>query len=188
MKLKTLLLSSLLYFSLALAIAQAKQVTIQNLLAVELADWDGDASRDRAVLARPENPDEEGAVLYIYLSNNEKLIEKKNIAWVGLMWGTIPTLSVNKSGSLLVHSMNESIGRNRWSQKLTLSYRKNRFIVSGYSYSSRDTLKIDEGVSVCDVNLLTGKGVLNGKPFRIAKQKRSLKDWNDDFIPKKCMD
>ncbi len=172
---------------------QATQVTIKNLFAVEISDWNNDGSMDKAVLARSENKNnidnDDGAVLYIYLSNDHQgtLITKKNIAWAGALWGTTPTLSLNKSGSLLIHSMNESIGRNRWNQKLTLSYRNNKFIVSGYNYASYDTL-VKDSQFTCDVNLLTGKGKLNDKTFHIAKQKIALEDWNEKLIPKKCLE
>jgi len=188
MKLRTSLLWIIIFsFSLVFSTAQATQVSIKNLLAIEISDWNGDASKDKAVLALPENKADEGVVLYIYLSDDKQgtLIEKKNIAWAGSMWGTSPTLSVNKSGSLIVQSMNEAIGRNRWHRDLILSYRNNKFIVSGYRYTSHDTLKVDSQF-YCDVNFLTGKGIVNGKAFRVDKKKRLLKDWSEDKIPKEC--
>ncbi|OJJ09131.1 hypothetical protein BKI51_21905 [Alphaproteobacteria bacterium AO1-B] len=45
-------------------------------------------------------------------------------------------------------------------------------MVGGYTYSFYDTLAVDANGDVltgeCDVNLLTGKGFKDGKPFRTS--------------------
>lgn len=181
---QNLILTTLLFLLTPFVTTQAAEETkFENLFSVVIAEWDGDGSMDKAVLAKSNDDD---AALYIYLSNNNgKVIKKRNLVWYGAMWGTFPKLSINKSGSLIVHSMNDSIGRNRWSQKLTISYRKKRFIVSGYSYTSYDTLRRNSR-SECDANLLTGKGMKNGKPFRFKTRTRPLKTWTDEQIPKQC--
>ena len=181
-----IIVSMCFLFSLS-GMAQAADIKVKNLIAVKISDWNKDGFMDKAVLALPRNRFDYGAVLYIYLSGkkNKTVLRKKNIAWFGAMWGTVPKLSINRSGSLIVHSMNEAVGRNRWSKKLTISYRKKQFIVSGYSYSSYDTLKRNSH-SECDVNLLTGKGKKNGKYFRFKVRKRTLKTWTDKQIPTQC--
>ena len=163
-----------------------KMVSVKKVIAVLTADLNKDGGFDRVVLTHPSN--NEDATLYIYLSNNNKMtlaIKKKNIAWVGGLWGTLPSLHVNKSDSLIIHSENSAIGRNRWEKKLTISYRKKKLIVSGYTYSSYDTLKRNSHFE-CDVNLLTGKGYKNEKAFKITPQRILLKNWNEHKIPKQC--
>ena len=143
----------------------------KNILSVVTTDWNGDGSFDRAVLAFSKDDPSE-TELFIYLSdlsrNGMKLaVHKKNIAWLGALWGTLPSLEMNKSGSLIVTSLNDSIGRNRWTQKLTIAYRNNIFVVAGYTYVSYDTLDPKNNLS-CDVNLLAGNGKRNAKSFKLS--------------------
>lgn len=84
----------------------------------------------------------------------------------GGMAGTESTLSVSKTGALEINQQNESVGRDRWTRTLTVSYRRGQYVVSGYTYTFRDTLNPNAGGS-CDYNLLTGKGQRNGRPVRI---------------------
>ncbi|MCK5897231.1 MAG: hypothetical protein KAG20_10510 [Cocleimonas sp.] len=165
-------------------------VKINNILSFLTADLNKDGSLDRIALVQPDNNEDEDAGLYIYLSDGETTqlaLHKKNFIWAGASWGTLPSLTTNQSDSLLIHSENSAIGRNRWKQKLTVSYRKKQFIISGYSYTSYDTLDPDNTLN-CDVNLLTGKGILNDKAFKIPIKKISLTDWGQANIPKQCQE
>lgn len=138
-----------------------RHVSPENVLSAVTAEWNNDGYFDRSVLVLSESDPSE-TELFIYLSDpSEKrlklAVHKKNIAWVGSLWGTLPSLETNKKGSLVITSANDSIGRNRWIHKLTVAYRNNVFVVAGYTYVAYDTLdpkyKLD-----CDVNLLTGRG------------------------------
>ena len=173
--------------NLFMQVQASEKVEISHLLAIEISDWNHDGSMDKAVLALAEKEDDDGATLYIYLSDDDggSTLVKQNIAWAGAMWGTVPNLSINKSGLLEIHSMNEAIGRDRWHLTLTVSYREKEFIVSGFRYSSYDTLDHDNQHE-CHVNLLNGKGEKDDKPFKIKLKKYRLVDWNDDQVPKKC--
>mgnify|MGYP000218135693 CR=1 FL=1 len=151
-------------------------------------DWNDDGGMDSAILVSPDNEDED-AGLYIYLEedNNAQFeIFKPNLAWSGMLWGTKPSLGLTASGSLQVLSQNQAIGRNRWSQKLTIAYRNKHFIVAGYTYEAYDTLEPETGEISCDVNLLTGKGVRDGKSFKTKKMKIKLADWTHESAPKQC--
>ena len=92
---------------------------------------------------------------------------KKGVAFSGSMWGQLPSLDVNGKGSLLIKSGNQSIGRDRWTQTLTVLYRNMEFLIGGIAYTARDTLDPKGGGS-CDLNLLTGKGLRNGKPVDVT--------------------
>lgn len=87
---------------------------------------------------------------------------------------TQPQLALNKSQSLLVTQNNEHYpSRNQWARTLTISYIQGKYVISGFTYSSYDKLD-PKPKTTCDYNLLTGKGVLNGKSVRIRTKAISL--------------
>ena len=159
-----------------------------KVLGFVIGDWNDDGGMDRAILVAPDNEDDDVG-LYIYLQDDDNSSQlelyKPNLVWSGAMWGNMPSLSVTSSGSLQVLSQNQAIGRSRWSQKLTVAYRNNHFVVAGYTYDAYDTLDLNAGLN-CDVNLLTGKGVKNKISFRIAKQNIKLADWTEESVPEPC--
>jgi len=81
----------------------------------------------------------------------------------GIVWsggiGQKPELELASNGSVRLISMNEAIGRNRWHLTLTIAFRQGRYMVAGYTYGWYDTLN-NEDNGICDLNLLTGKGIL----------------------------
>lgn len=170
-------------------VSESHRINPANVLSVVTNDWNNDGGMDRAVLVAPDNQDDD-AGLYLYLSDSaspppQLNIFKPNLAWSGVLWGTIPRLALGKSGSIEVHSMNESIGRNRWTQKLTIAYRKGAFVVAGYTYESYDTLDLNYSFS-CDINLLTGKGLKNNKPVKTSQPIVKLADWSNASLPDVC--
>jgi hypothetical protein len=112
-------------------------------------------------------------------------LQKKNAAWRGMMWGTQPSLETTDKGALLLKSENDSIGRSRWSQVLTILYRQKEFVVAGVTFRSRDALDPNAWMA-CDLNLLTGQGVLNGKKIPVTTASQPLSAWNEDGPPKEC--
>jgi len=122
------------------------------------ADLTGDGFVDHAELS--ENIESGTADLNIWVRQGDGNLKLRSTAtslvWVGGI-GQQPALSVSARGSLLVHSMNESIGRNRWHQILTVAWRDDAFVLAGYTYESYDTLDLG-AAHKCDVNLLNGKG------------------------------
>ena len=151
-------------------------------------DWNKDGAKDQAILVGPNNGDDDVG-LYIFLEDNRNTpqlaIFKPNFVWSGAMWGNTPSLALNKAGSLQVLSQNQAIGRNRWAQKLTIAYRNKHFVVAGYTFDAYDTLDLNYSLS-CDVNLLTGQGVKNKKPFKTNAQSIKLADWSEKLIPAQC--
>lgn len=180
-----------LLFLPALAIAENK-VEPYRVLSVVTADWNGDGRKDRALLVG--NPEAATASLYIYLGTREGFDAVEFIpafVWSGSMWGQQPGLTVSESGSLLVHSLNIGMGRNRWEQTLTIAYRDARFVVAGFTFQYHDSLD-PEDHGFCDLNLLTGRGVvaLSGE----AEQEIDgiafggyVSDWHMDSFPGECM-
>lgn len=161
-----------------------------SVMSVVTADWNGDGSMDRAVLVEGDDDD---ANLYIYLASTgsdgterrDLALAKSGAAWRGLMWGTLPSLDTNQKGSLLLKSGNDAIGRSRWSQTLTITYRNKVFTIVGITFTSRDTLSPGAGGG-CDLNLLSGQGIQNGKKIKIAAKPIPLADWSDESLPKEC--
>lgn len=86
------------------------------------------------------------------------------LVWAGAMAGTIPSLGLTPAGSLQITHGNESIGRGRWQEVLTVAYRFDRLTLAGMTTSWFDTQDFDNTGS-CDVNLLTGRGVFEQKGF-----------------------
>ncbi len=145
---------------------------------------DGDINRFRAILVETE----EGGDLYVFTDAGEgwkQVAHAKDMVWRGAMYGQEPWMEANEHGSLKIYSENSAVGRNRWEQILTIAYRNGVFRVAGYTYSYYDTLDPDAN-GQCDVNLLTGKGVLNGKNFKTSLGALPVQDWTMDTRPPEC--
>lgn len=177
------LLAMMVAIMLGLPAAAGPLVSPGDVLAVVTHDWNDDGGQDRAVLVAGE----ETADLYIYLSTDTTderrlALHSRAIVWRGLAWGTQPGLSVNERGSLLVHAMNEAIGRNRWHQTLTIALRGRSFLVAGFTHQGYDTLDPDNQF-ICDINLFSGKGLLNGKPFQSTVRAMPADQWGAERGP-----
>lgn len=145
---------------------------------------DGDINRFRVILVETE----EGADLYVFTDAGEgwkQVAHAKDMVWRGGMYGQEPWMEATEHGSLKIYSENSAVGRNRWEQVLTIAYRNGVFRVAGYTYSYYDTLDPDAN-GQCDVNLLTGKGVLNGKNFKTSLSALPVQDWTMDTRPPEC--
>lgn len=182
-----------LILSPSVLFAQERMVFPSDVLSVITADWNKDGRKDRAVLMYNYGMGE--ADLVIYLGSQDAMVEHvfaPQIAWYGNMWGQQPSLTLNDTGSLLVHSLNIGIGRNRWEQTLTIAYRDEAFVVAGYTYSYHDSIT-PENYGDCDVNLLTGNGEVSIgegplRKFILGTTSTSLLDWNLDTYPKECFE
>jgi hypothetical protein len=146
------------------------------------ADLDGDEIPETYELRDNGQGSVDMAVLGI---GEERLVP--GIAWLGGMAGQEPELSVNHAGSLLVTSMNESIGRDRWRIVLTIAHRDGDLRVAGITYDWRDTLDPGTGWGQCDLNLLSGRGELETeagpRDIDVPVSAPLLWDWNDVDAP-----
>ncbi len=111
------------------------------------ADLDGDEVPETYEL----RDNGQGGVDLVVLGIGEERVVP-GIAWLGGMAGQEPELSVNYGGSLLVTSMNESIGRDRWRITLTVAHRDGDLRVAGITYHWRDTLEPETDWGLCDLN------------------------------------
>lgn len=186
---KKLLVAGLISLSLSVPCMAAEvSVNPADVFSAITLDMNNDGSPDRAVLVKSK--DDAAVDLLIYLGGSEanafKLaLNKPQIAWTGAMWGTLPSLATNNKDSLVINSENSAIGRDRWSQKLTVVYRNNQFIVAGYTTESYDTLD-PKAAKSCDINLLTGKGKKDGKAIEVKVKSPALQTWQENTGTSLC--
>lgn len=185
-------LAAALVFSIALpAAAMAADFPADRIVAMASGDWNKDGVADLAVIATPGDDSGDDNGLYVYLA---KPVENRltlalslpNSIWGNLtMYGQEPEVAALANGSFTLTTKNDSVGRDRWRQSLTVAYRNFDFIVAGYTYSAYDTLNPDGG-GECDLNVLTGKGKSSGRPVAGQAQFVLLKDWQDEIARSIC--
>ncbi|MEL6767191.1 MAG: hypothetical protein AAFP17_08425 [Pseudomonadota bacterium] len=146
-----------------------------DVIAALSDDLNGDGTADRAMLV--DDPEDSTATLLVFTGQLSgpgfaPALEAIGIAWSGRMFGTIPWLEVNDRGSLLIHAENASVGRNRWREVHAIAWREGAFVLAGYTWESYDTLD-PAATTACDVNLLTGRAILNGTTYRGAPRRVS---------------
>jgi hypothetical protein len=172
--------------------ALAQTPALERVLSATTLYLSDSGGYDLAILV--DNRDS-GADLHLYFGVDRNAPEgttkpsfvKKNAAWVGGGAGALPSLAVSDKDSLLIKSENEAIGRDRWSETLTVVRRNGALVVAGLTFTARDTLN-PEGGGSCDLNFLTGKGTRNGKKVEFQAQTIPLADWSVDgeTRPKEC--
>ena len=164
---------------------QAENTQPSSVISVITGDWNQDKKMDAAVLTVNKNQLTE---LYIFLNNDQnkltQIFYKNDIVWVNFGSGEASLETTPTKNSFFLNSDRKFASRDVWIQKLTISYRNQNFVMSGYSYKTHDTLGKTPDFN-CDINMLTGKGVLNKKAFKIAAQKIKLTNWAN-HIPKQC--
>lgn len=195
---KKTLISSFALICLS-ASAMAAPIDPANILEAAAGDFNKDGAEDLVLLTRG---DEDMNILFFLQDADGGYLKPAGEA-IGKVWGSLgpdgiagqrPALKVLPNGSIQIITMNDSIGRNRWEQTLTIAYRNTDFVVAGFTYNYRDTLDL-EATGDCDLNVLTGKGVANlpdGKGGSIRKQISAgpnfvpFKDWPGDGGLKEC--
>ncbi len=165
----------------------------ERIFAVATGDWNQDGTADAAMLLLPED-DAPDHTLVVYIADRVTRRLRLAATAENFVWGwpdtagQSPRLEAMANGSLAVHSQNEAIGRNRWAQKLTIAYRNGTFVVAGFTYAAYDTLSEnpDEDALECDLNVLTGEGLLDGEPIRFSTTWIPLDAWTQEFGLKVC--
>lgn len=109
------------------------------------------------------------------------------VTWTGGMAGQEPGLALSPSGSLLLTSRNDSVGRDRWTLTLTIAQRDGGLRIAGITYDWRDTLDPEAGWGGCDLNLLSGRGVVKGpegeREIAAPVPAPLLSDWQESDLP-----
>ncbi len=190
MKMSLAVMTALLGLS-ATAAQAADAIAPDRIVFAATGDWDKDGSSDLAMLVAPAKDADEDHAVYIYLNDGDTGRLKLKTVVPNKVWGDLtmagraPSITALENGSILITTHNDSVGRDRWEQKLTIAYRNFDFVVAGYTYTSYDTLDPDN-TSECDLNVLTGKGKSSGKPVATKGEIVLLKDWSDDRGQKVC--
>lgn len=179
-------------FSLGTSVAFAGDIAmapVSQAIDVIQFDFTDDGLTDRAVLVEDEPP---YARLVIFSAGKDGLdrgVVLKEEMWSGLVFGQVAQLNTIGQNSLQVSSKNEAVGRNRWSQRLTIAYRRGAYRVVGFTYDYYDTLDLTNN-GTCDVNYLNGKA-----DIRIDTAKSAMDHaydaipidlWTVDHVPDAC--
>lgn len=167
--------------------AQAADIRPQDILDAAVGDWNKDGREDLAFLATTRGDDMQ-AGLYVYLRAEETngslltlVLAVPDKIWGGrggdtAAFGQEPSIKALANGSIAITTQNSAIGRNRWEHTISLAHRDGRFVVAGLTFNSYDTLQEEEPLS-CDLNLLTGRGVVNERKISFAPIALQLQDW-----------
>lgn len=157
-------------------------------------DFNGDGAPDLATLTANADDDPTRIGIAIYLRDKERDILGPPLSVKNLFWGSAldsslrgqePTIAADRRGSILVSTKNEAVGRSRWTQTVTIAYRDGAFVVAGFAHDHRDTIDPSDS-GRCDINLLTGNGIRNGKPLKTAPVRVKLSDWNNRMGMQAC--
>ena len=175
-------LFTMLVLALLAPACPAGATGLDNALSVVTGSWTADGNINTVALARGTT-NSDTADLYVYSRQDaaKPILTVQDIVSVGMMAGNLPSLSVAKNGALLIWSGNDAIGRDHWEQTLTVVYRNGQFLLAGFTFSSYDTINPKLGGN-CDLNLLTGHGVRNGKRVKFDLKPKPLQDWNEDSL------
>ncbi|WP_249692807.1 hypothetical protein [Stappia sp. WLB 29] len=167
--------------------AQPGEIRPQDVLDAAVGDWNKDGRQDLALLA-VTNGDDMQVGLYVYLREEETDGNLLTLALAvpdkiwggrggeGAAYGQEPSIKALANGSIAITTQNFAIGRDRWEHTISLAHREGRFVVAGLTFNSYDTLQEKEPLS-CDLNLLTGRGVVNERKTSFAPIALQLQDW-----------
>ncbi|MDR2882046.1 MAG: hypothetical protein LBV29_09155 [Azoarcus sp.] len=118
--------------------------------------------------------------LAIYLSSDDPAMKRPSLYRPSFGWGDQyrrPDASITPKGALVLQFGND-MGRDRWSKKYTILSRQGQLLVAGYTYNERDALQRGKGYR-CDINLLTGSGVREGKSVQFPAGGVALNIWTE---------
>ena len=113
---------------------------------------------------------------------------KSTIVARNIAWSLEPaTLTRAPNGSVLLNSSHVGIGRSPHEQTLTIAFRGGTYQVVGLTRANWDRIEPDSSTS-CDLNLLTGRGTVNGRNVRRTLRAMPITAWNADTpLPVGCM-
>lgn len=155
---------------------------LDRVIDAAIGDWNKDGRPDLALLIAPPSPTTSVmAELRVYIRqapSGSFLAPAQTLTHS--VWGYWPDASGRGrepslrvvGGALAIVERNTSTGRYRFQRQRTLAWREGALAIVGLSDVTHDTLS--QTRILCDLNLLTGRGYLNGKPVRIAARTITL--------------
>ncbi len=182
--------TSIFLATLLLASSSLAQEAIDpgRIAAVTTGDFDRDGDTDLAMIMRPpltHGADDNGIYIYLADPSEGRMVLKvaaPNMVPNSFIYaGESVAMASLQNGSILVTAKNDTPGQRHYEVKLTIAYRNSDFVVAGYSLKENVPYPLD-----CDMNMLTGKGVVNGKATTNAAGVILLKAWSDEAGRKAC--
>ena len=155
-----------------------------------MADIDGDVRQDLVTLTRPGDRDAHDVGIAVYLRDRDLPILKRAVLLPARFWGTDsagqqPEITILENRSIKIHTENMAFGRSHWERTYTLSWRGGRLLVAGFTYAFNDTIEHGQSGS-CDLDLLTGQGIRNGRKLALSGQRIDLAEWDDSIGMSAC--
>ena len=176
-------------FCAAMAQAGAQSVEVVSAedasrpIASISGDWNRDGALDGALLFTSGG----GASLFVYFGGQDgskrTSVLAQDIVWHDEgVFGQQAGLERATGERIVVTSQNSAIGRDRWTDRLTLAYEDGALRVVSYARRGYDTLD-PNGRYNCDLDFKAGTGVLNTRPVRAPKGAPLAKDWSMENAP-----
>lgn len=147
-------------------------------------DFNHDHSED-SVRILPPSSGSEYHILEISLSDKKDIVKIANRSLVYAFSNPGASLELLDNGSFKVIIDHSGAGRSASLREYTVSFRDEKFILSGITISEYDRIDPELGGS-CDINLLTGEGERNGHPIKVPVKRQLLEKVNFDWVPKQC--
>lgn len=169
-------------FVLVLALLAGPAFAQEELNRSVTTDLDGDGRAETYTLI------EGGAdVVDLMVDDGTGWATARRVAWDGGSPGQRATLALSEAGSVVIESGNDSVGRDRWHLLVTLAHRDGDIRVAGLTYDRYDTLEPGTGWGQCDLNLLSGRGAMDGpggpSVFEAPGEAPPIWDWDESRLP-----
>lgn len=147
-------------------------------------DFNHDGIED-VIKLLPAAPKSDYHELVISLSNKKEFNIMTNRRLVYAFSNPGASLELLDNGSFKIMIDHSGAGRSASLREYTISFRHEKFVLSGLTVSEYDRIDPEAGGS-CDLNLLTGDGERNSKPIRTKISKQDFALVSFDWIPKEC--
>ena len=184
-----LAVAALVWLTATAGPAASQALQPEELFDAAIGDWNRDGRSDLAILVQSDTAERDSS-LFIYLREDaEDGVLKLVISVEDMLWGSggsnrfhgqVPSLEALPNGSLAITEQNWGAGRERWTSTVTVAWRDDRFVAAGYTYSSFDTLQEEEPFN-CDLNLLTGRGTIDGRVVAFPTHMIELEKWTGEY-------
>lgn len=148
------------------------------------ADFNDDDSEDQVRLL-PPGEGREYHLIEISLSDEKSSQKIRNEKLAYAFSNPGASLELLDNGSFKVIIDHSGAGRSASLREYTVSYREDKFVLSGITISEYDRIDPELGGS-CDINLLTGDGERNGHAIKLPVKRREFEKVNFDWVPKEC--
>lgn len=169
--------------------AQDKAEKPPVIIASILQDVNGDGVEDKVELVFDGETDADLNIHFGVKGQDELAatpdFTKKGIAFHGNKEGQNAALEAGTKATFTILSQNDTIGTERWSKALAVTFRNREFVVANLSYQERDSAG-GKDADTCNVNFITGKSTRDERPFAGKSEIIALSEWEPDFLPKAC--